>query len=139
MSSPLHNRKIKQIVFDVGGSTFQCQVEIFNFVNNTEDGEKIYAMCPNGEDIEETDPNWTFTATLFADWRSDGVSDFMMEHDGENVAITVEHHPDIPAEHTIWEATVRLKAPGVGGQVKQTERQEISWQVIGKPAYSRAA
>ena len=41
MTTPLHNRKIKQIVFDLGGNTFQCQIENFLFVNNTPDGEKI--------------------------------------------------------------------------------------------------
>ena len=64
MSSPLHHRKIKVIVFDLGGTTFECQIENFQFVNNTPDGEKIYSMCPDGEDLEETDADWALTREL---------------------------------------------------------------------------
>lgn len=137
MSSPLHNRKIKRIVFDLGGNTFQCQIASFNFVNNTPDGEKIYSMCPDGVAIEETDEDWAFRMRFYSDWRETGISTFLMEHDGEDVAITVEHHPDIPEEHTIWEATMRIKAPDVGGDVKTTEVQETTMQLTGKPEFSR--
>lgn len=137
MSSPLHNRKIKQIVFDLGGTTFQCQIENFQFVNNTPDGEKIYSMCPDGEDIEETDDDWSLQLRFFSDWRTNGISDWLMLHNGENVAFELEHHPDIPAEHTIWTGTLRVKAPTVGGDVKVTERQEVTLQVIGRPDYDR--
>src|SRR5688572_23734932 len=121
MSSPLHHRKIKQIVFDLGGTTFECQVENFQFVNNTPDGAKIYSMCPDGEDLEETDADWALTLRLFADWRTNGISDFLMLNDGENAAFQLDHHPDIPAEHTVWSGTLRIKAPSVGGDVKATE------------------
>lgn len=137
MSSPLHNRKIKTIVLDVGGTTFQCQIENFNVINNTADGAKIYAMCPDGEDIEETDEDWALSLRWFADWRANGFSDFLMLNDGLNAAVTLEHHPDIPAEHTIWTGTIRIKAPNVGGDVKVTERQEQTFQFIGKPDYDR--
>lgn len=136
---PLHNRKIKVITFDLGGTTFQCQISNFQFVNNTEDGQKIYSMCPDGEAIEETDPDWALTLTFWSDWRVNGISDFLMENDGEDVAFELEHHPDIPAEHTIWTGTLRVKAPNVGGEVKTTETQEANFQIIGKPTYARAA
>lgn len=137
MSSPLHHRKIKQIVFDLGGTTFQCQIENFQFVNNTPDGQKIYSMCPDGEDLEETDADWALQLRFFSDWRVNGISDFLMLNDGENVAFEIQHHPDIPGEHTIWTGTLRVKAPSVGGDVKVTERQEQTFQIIGKPEYDR--
>lgn len=138
MSSPLHNRKIKTIVFDLGGSTFQCQVENIQIVNNTPDGEKIYSMCPDGEAIEETDADFALQIRYFSDWRVGGISDFLQTHDGQDVAVEFEHHPDIPAEHVIWTGTIRVKAPTVGGDVKVTERQEATFQFIGKPDYARA-
>lgn len=137
MSSPLHNRKIKLIIFDLGGTTFQCQIENFNFINNTPDGAKIYSMCPDGVAIEETDEDWALQFRFFSDWRVGGISDFLMLHDGEDVAITVEHHPDIPAEHTVWDAVLRIKAPNVGGDIKVTERQEATMQCVAKPTYTR--
>lgn len=137
MSSPLHHRKIKQIVFDLGGTTFQCQIENFNFVNNTPDGAKIYSMCPDGVDLEETDEDWALTLRFFSDWRANGLSDFLMLNDGQNAVLELEHHPDIPAEHTIWGATARIKAPNVGGDVKVTERQEVTLQLLAKPTYTR--
>lgn len=137
MSSPLHNRKIKQIVFDLGGNTFQCQLENFLFINNTPDGEKIYSMCPDGEAIEESDPDWALQLRFFSDWRVNGISDFLMQQDGNDVAFELEHHPDIPGEHTISSGTLRVKAPNYGGDVKATERQEVTFQIIGKPDYDR--
>lgn len=137
MSSPLHNRKIKQIILDLGGTTFQCQIENFNIINNTPDGEKIYSMCPNGVDIEEVDGDWAVSFRWFADWRSNGLSDFMMLNDGLDADVTLEHHPDIPGEHTIWEGKLRIKAPNVGGDVKVTERQEQTFQFHEKPTYTR--
>jgi hypothetical protein len=137
MSSPLHHRKIKTIVLDIGGTTYQCQIENFNFINNTPDGEKIYSMCPNGVDLEETDEDWALSLRWFADWRSGGLSDFLMLNDGQNAAVTLEHHPDIAEEHTVWEGTMRIKAPNVGGDVKVTERQEQTFQLLEKPTYTR--
>ena len=137
MSSPLHNRKMKEVVFDLGGTTYQCQLENIQILNNTPDGAKIYSLCPNGEDVEETDPDYALQMRFFSDWRTGGISDFLQLHDGETVAFEFEHHPDIPTEHTIWTGNVKIKAPTVGGDVKVTERQEVTMQIIGKPEYTR--
>ena len=137
MSSPLHNRKIKQIVLDLGGTTFQCQIENFQFINNTPDGAKIFSMCPDGEAIEESDADWALSLRFFSDWRTNGISDFLMLNDGVDALFELEHHPDIAAEHTIWSGTLRIKAPNVGGDIKVTERQEVTLQIIGKPDFTR--
>lgn len=137
MSSPLHNRKMKQVVFDLGGTTFQCQLENIQIVNNTPDGEKIFSLCPDGEAREETDADYALQLRYFADWRVGGISDFLQTHDGETVAFEFEHHPDIPTEHTIWTGDVVIKAPNVGGDVRVTERQEVTLSIIGTPEYTR--
>lgn len=133
----LHNRKLKQITFDLGGTDFECQVSNWQLVNNTEDGQKIYSFCPDGEAIEETDDDWSLTLTVWSDWRSGGISDYLMANDGDDVTFQLDHHPDIALEHVRWTGTVRLKAPNVGGEVKTTETQEVTLQCVGKPVYTR--
>jgi hypothetical protein len=139
----IHSRKIKLIEFSLGTDpadiAFECQVQSWNINNNTEDGEKIYTLCPTGEDEEETDPDYSLSITAYADWRSDGFSDFLWANDGETVAFTLHHHPDIPAEHVSWTGQVKIKAPTVGGEARTTEMTEVELSIIGKPVYARVA
>lgn len=133
----VHQRKIKQIVFSLDAETFECQVRSWQLNNNTEDGEKIYTQCPDGEVREETDPDWSLDITALSDWREDGFSDWLTQHDGETVDFVLDHHPDIPAEHVRWTGQVVIKAPSVGGEARATEQTEITLQCVGKPVYSR--
>ncbi|MEV6693370.1 hypothetical protein AB0M35_18060 [Micromonospora sp. NPDC051196] len=133
----VHQRKIKQIVLSIGSETFQCQVRSWKMNNNTEDGEKIHTQCPEGEVREEADPDWSLDLTALADWRENGFSDWLTMHDGEVVDFSVDHHPDIPAEHVRWEGKLNIKAPSVGGEARETEQTEITLQCVGKPVYSR--
>lgn len=133
----IHNRKLKLIEFDLGGTNFECQIKTWNLPNNTDDGDKIYTFCPDGEDREETDPDYALELTFFSDWRSGGISDFLVENDGETAAFQLDHHPDIVGEHVRWTGSVKLKAPSVGGDARTTETQEVTLQCIGKPVYAR--
>lgn len=137
----IHKRKIKLVEFSLGTDpsdvAFECQLNTWALNNNTEDGEKIYTLCPTGEDEEETDPDYSIDLTFFADWRSDGISDFLWKHDGQTMALRLEHHPDIPAEHVIWTGNVKIKAPTVGGEARETEMTETTLNFIGKPTYVR--
>jgi len=137
----IHSRKIKLVEFSLGTDpsdiAFECQLNTWQLNNNTEDGDKIYTLCPTGEDEEETDPDWSIDMTFFADWRSDGISDYLMVHDGETVTLSLNHHPDIPAEHVRWVGQVKIKAPSVGGEARTTEMTETTLNFIGKPEYSR--
>lgn len=139
----IHSRKIKLIEFSLGTDPtdipFECQVQSWNINNNTEEGEKIYTLCPTGEDEEETDPDYSLSITAFADWRSDGFSDYLWTHDGETVDFTVHHHPDIPTEHVVWTGQLKVKAPTVGGEARTTEMTEVELTIIGKPEYDRPA
>jgi hypothetical protein len=132
-----HNRKLKLITFDIDGTEFQVQCKTWQVVNNTELGEKVYTYALDGEFQEETDDNYSLTATFFADWRSGGISDFLWEHDGEIVDFQIDHHPDISGEHVRWAGEVTLKAPSVGGDVRTTEETAIELAIVGKPAYTR--
>lgn len=137
----IHKRKIKLVEFSLGTDptdiAFECQLSAWNIVNNTEDGEKLYTLCPTGEDTEETDPDYALELTFFADWREDGISDFLWANDGDTVAFVLHHHPDIPAEHVTWTGSVKIKAPNVGGEARENETTEVTLQCIGKPVYDR--
>jgi len=134
---PLHTRKVKLIEFALDSTSFECQVQAFNVANNTEDGERLYSLCPDGEVFEEAEPDYALELTFYADWRSDGISDFLTAHDGETVAFTFDHHPDIPAEHVQRTGQVKLRAPNLGGEARTTEMTEVTLPCIGKPTYAR--
>jgi hypothetical protein len=137
----IHKRKLKLVEFTLGTDpddlAFECQLSSWTINNNTEDGDKLYTLCPTGEDQEETDPDYSIDLTFFADWRSDGISDFLWQNDGATVALKLDHHPDISAEHVRWTGTVVIKAPSVGGEARENEVTETTLQFIGKPVYTR--
>lgn len=137
----VHNRKVKLIEFSLGADpdeiAFECQVQAWSIANNTDDGERYFTQCPDGEFREEADPDYALELTLFADWRSDGISDFLWAHDGETVGFSLDHHPDIAAEHVRWTGEVKIKAPNVGGEARTTEMTEVTLPIVGKPTYTR--
>lgn len=136
----VHHRKIKMIQFSINTIEFNCQVQTWNVVNNTEMGDKQYAMCGGGSESEfreEGEPDYTLEMTVYADWRLDGISDFLTAHDGEIAEFTADWHPDIPGEHVRRTGRLYVKDPGMGGEARATETHEITLQIIGKPTYER--
>lgn len=138
----IHKRKLKLIEFSLGTDpadiAFECQIQTWSLNNNTEDGDKIYTLCPTGEDREETDDDYSLDITAFSDWRSDGFSDYLWSHDKQTVNFRLDHLPDIPAEHVTWTGQLVIKAPSVGGEARENEMTEVSFMIIGKPVYARA-
>lgn len=132
-----HNRKLKVVTFDLGGTEYQAQVSTWNLENNTDDPAIVYVFAENEEFAEDADESYALSMTFFSDWRSAGISDFLWANDGTDRAFQLDHHPDIPAEHVRWAGTVRIKAPNVGGDVRTTEVTEVTLQCVGKPVYSR--
>lgn len=130
-----HSRKLKIIEFTLDGDSFECQVNKWKIVNNTEDGEKFYAACPDGEFREEAEPDFALELTFFSDWRSAGISDFLWSHNQETLAFQLDHLPDIVGEHVRWNGEVKVKAPSVGGDLRTTEMTEITLPCIGEPDY----
>lgn len=140
MADP-HSRKIKfsQLGFD--GEQFECSLERWKLTNNTEDGEKQYVQCPGddgtGEFREEAEPDWVLELRFNADWRVNGISDWLQVHNGETVDFQLDHLYDVVGEHVRWTGRTKIKAPGAGGDVRTTEKSEITLPVIGEPTYSR--
>lgn len=132
-----HNRRLKLINLSIGSTSFECQVSSWTLQNNTDDGDLMYTFCPDGVFREEVDPDYALTLTAFADWRSGGLSDFLVANDGTTATFVLDHHPDVPEEHVTWTGNVVVKAPNVGGDARATETHEITLQCVGKPVYTR--
>jgi hypothetical protein len=131
------NRKLKRIVFNIDGTEYQKQVSSWTLNNNTDDPEIFYVFEPGEEFAESAADSWSLDVSFYADWTADGISDFMMAHDGEDVPFTLDHHPDLPGEHVRWTGILHVKAGGAGGDANATETQDTTFQLVGKPAYSR--
>lgn len=136
----IHNRKLKRITFTLGGNSYACQVQSWQMLNNTEDGEKFYSFCDGDEDgefREDAEPDYAIELVLWADWQLNGVSDYLTTNDQQTVAFVLDHHPDVAGEHVRWSGSCKLKAPSVGGEARTTEKTEITLPCIGKPTYTR--
>lgn len=133
----VHHRKLKRIEFAIGETQFECQVQSWSLDPGIGDGERNYTFCPDGEFIEEADPEPTLELTFYSDWRSDGISTFLWEHQGEEAEFTLDHHPDIPEEHVRWTGTVRVRPGPVGGEARETETTEVTLEIVGEPTFER--
>jgi hypothetical protein len=132
-----HNRKLTTVTFSLDGTEYQAQLKSWTMNNNTDDATVFFVYSPGDEFAEPADPSWSLDVSFYADWRSGGVGDFLMAHDEEDVALVLDHHPDIPGEHVRWSGTIHLKAPNVGGDVRDTETIDTTLTFVGKPLYER--
>jgi hypothetical protein len=78
---------------------------------------------------EETDAEPTLAVTFFADWREDGISDFLWTNRGQVATVSITHHAGLVGEEVQFTGKVRLKAPPVGGEARTTEEQEVTFVV----------
>ena len=134
----VNHRKLRIAVLTIGGIPFQEQCRIINLVNNTDDPEIFHTFGgDNSSFAEEAEPSWALELTAYADWRSDGISDFLTAHNGETLPFVADMHPNIVGEHTRRAGDVLIKAPSVGGEIRATEETETTLAVIGEPSYER--
>ncbi len=134
----VNHRKLKLITFFLGGNQYQTQLREWNLNNDTDDPEQFHTYGGEGESFAEpADASWQLELSFYADWRSDGISDFLTAHDGETLPFVIDHHPDIVGEHTRRGGDVLIKAPSVGGEVRTTELTDTTLAVIGTPSYER--
>lgn len=141
----VQTRKLKTLLLTLGGIQFRQRVSAWTLQNNTDDGDKLYVYAdpdtdPDGAEAEFreiTEPNWALQFTVFSDWTADGVSDYLMAHDGEVVAFQIDHHKDLAGEYVQIAGNLKIKAPNIGGDVRTTEAQQVTLQIIGKPSYVR--
>lgn len=132
------HRKLMIAVFDLDGTEFQNQLSTISLNNETDDPEQFHTYGGDGESFAEAaDDSYTLDLTLYADWRSNGISDFLTAHDGETLPFTIDWHPNIVGEHIRRTGSVLVKAPNMGGDIRTTETTEVTMTVIGKPSYER--
>lgn len=134
---PSHGRKLDDLMFDLGGTEYRCQVLEARCVNNSEDGEKIATFCPDGDFQETGVEDWSLEMVFLADWRAGGISDFLWTNDGLDADFQLDMYSGVAGEHVRWSGTVRVKAPTVGGEAKTTERTEVTLRCSAKPIYTR--
>jgi hypothetical protein len=133
-----HNRKLKILVLDIGGTEFQIQCRKAEVQNNTDDGEFFPTYDPDdGGFVEAADDSYALDLEFYADWRSNGISDYLWLQDGNTVTFSVTHNSDIPAETVSWTGEVLIKAPNALGDVRTTEVTATTLQIVGKPDYNR--
>lgn len=135
-----NSSKLKEITFTLGGNDFKCQLETWQMVNNTEDGERFYTFCgpgSEGEFREEAEPDYALELTFHADWRLNGISDYLTTNDQQTVAFVLVNRPNTAGQAVQWSGSLKVKAPTAGGQARTTEKSDITLPVIGKPTYTR--
>jgi hypothetical protein len=133
-----HNRKLREMTITIGGVSFQDQCSDAQIQNNTDDGEVFHTY--GGDDasfVEPADDSYALALTLYADWRAAQVSDWLWDHDGETVAFTLVHHPNVVGETVQWDGEVLVKAPNVGGAIRTTEVTSVVLQCPSKPDKTR--
>src|SRR5258706_5028341 len=131
------NRKLTQITFSLEDTEYQAQLSSLTLNNNTNDATVFYVFEPGEEFAEPADPSWSMDVSFYADWRSDGIADFLMAHDEEDVAFVLDHHPDIPGEHVRRAGTFHLQAPNEGGDGRTPEAISTTLTFVGEHVYSR--
>lgn len=136
-----HNRKLKAITFDLGGTEFQVQLKSWTLNNNTGDGETFYTFGGDAEAfIESAEGEYTLDLVFYSDWRSGGISDYLWENNEVTVAFQLDHHHEnTVGEHVRWSGSVQIKAPTVGGEARVTEETPVTLKIVGTPTYTRVA
>ena len=127
----VHQRRLKLITLTLGAESVECQLNSWTLDSGTNDGDRQYTFCPDGQFVEETDDEPTLELKFFADWRLDGISDFLWSNPNTVVGFVLDHHPDIVGEHVRWTGSVLIKPAPVGGDARTTELTEITLQVVG--------
>ena len=135
------SRKLKVITLTLSGVQYQMQLSHWVMKNNTANGTKYYVFSGPADDfIEDGEPDYELELKFFADWRTNGISDYLTQNDLQPVGFQLDHYaayPDMVNEHARWAGNLKIKAPDAGGDVRTTELTDITLPVIGKPAYTR--
>lgn len=135
----VNHKKLNKIVFDVNGHNFAKQLTTINLNNDTDDAEILHTFGGAEEDFAEpADPSWSLDLEGYSDWTVDGFSDYLTAHDGETANFTLTHHVGVVGWENDRVGQVLLKAPSVGGDIRDTEVTKITLAVVGVPTYERS-
>ncbi|WP_329069007.1 hypothetical protein [Amycolatopsis sp. NBC_01480] len=130
-------RRLKVITLTIGGISVECQLASWTLDPGVQTGDYIYTYCPDGAAIGETDDQPTLAATTYAKWTAGGFEDFLWLNRGTVAQFQLDHHPNITGEHVRWTGSLMVQPAPVGGDRGDNEQTEITFQLVGPPAYSR--
>lgn len=136
MTQP-HHRKLRTILLELGGVDYTNQVRTARTVNNTGDPERLPVYAPAGEILEPAEPEWALELTLYSDWRSAGISDYLSANDSTTVTFVHQLHVGVTGETVQRAGDVVLKAPAMGGEARSQDMTEVTLQIVGEPTYTR--
>lgn len=128
-----HHNRLKVASIKFANTDYACQVTSWVIENNTDDGDKVFTYCADGEFRDEADDDYSLSLKWVSDWTESGLNRYMVANDGTTVAFTIENHTDIDGETAQWAGTVKIKAPNAGGDVRTLETSEVTLPIIGKP------
>lgn len=135
-----HQRRLKTITLTLDGVEVSGQIKTWKFDPGFTLGDQQFTFATAGEGhnsfFEETDPKPTLQLGFYDDWRSGGISDLLWSTAPNTVAdFTLQHHPDVTAEHiTITGSLVVLPHP-IGGDVRTTEVGDQTFGVLAGYTY----
>lgn len=134
----VHTQRLKIVTFTIAGVDFSCQLNSWTLLNNTVDGIKSFGYCGNTSEFRtETDNDWALQLKFWSDWRSGGISDYLINNTRAVAAFVLDHHPDIVGEHVRWNGNCVIKAPSVGGDVRTVEETSVNLLILGLPTFTR--
>lgn len=97
---------------------------------NSEDSE--FVLC--GDEVAGARTYaWTMAGSIFQDIEIDGVVDFTWKNAGAEVPFSFA--PDLSSGSTVV-GTVRIDPVTLGGTVKQKNKSDIEWSIIGNPVFT---
>lgn len=130
-------RKLKDTSLTLGGVEFNSQCKNWVLNNDTGDGETKYTFAPDGAFVDPADDAYSIDLQFYADWRSNGISDFLTSRDGQTVTYQIDHLVNFVGERARFNGSVLIKAPSVGGDIRATEETVVKLICTGKPVYTR--
>lgn len=134
----VHYRRLKIVTFTLNGVDRSCQLNNWNMINNTVDGEKTFTYCGNPSEFRtETDDNYALQLKFYSDWRLAGIATYLWNNARAVASFQLDHLPDIVGEHVRWTGNCVIKAPTVGGDIRMLEETSVTLLVLGLPIFTR--
>lgn len=133
---PPQHKQLKLITLTVAGQSWEGQIRRWELDPGEQDGDQAYTFSPDGAFTEDTTPEPTLLLEFYADWRANGISDYLWTHRGETAVFVLDHNPDDAASHVRWTGSIVLKAPTAGGEARTNEVGEVTFQCQGMPTYT---
>jgi len=121
----------------IGATSFQDQVTDWRLENGAGEGDRTPTYSPEGEVVEDAEPEYTLNISFFHDWRVGGISDFLQVNRGQEAAFVAVQHADLAELTHHYSGTLKLKAPPAGGAAGENDAAEVELTVIGRPTYTR--